>query len=102
MDVLGVFRKGKEGGAARLELNVGQESRWGQRKAVVSGRRALNAIPSSLDVLAALDGEIFESKNYRIQLKRTTWAAKSRIDSREVKNPQVSMLINSSVSLACD
>ena len=72
------------------------------RKAVVSGRRALNAIPSSLDVLAALDGEIFESKNYRIQLKRTTWAAKSRIDSREVKNPQVSMLINSSVSLACD
>lgn len=31
----------------------------------------------------------FESRNYRIQLKRTTWAAKSRIDSREVKNPQV-------------
>ena len=61
MDVLGVFRKGKEGGAARLELNVGQESRWGQRKAVVSGRRALNAIPSSLDVLAALDGEILRA-----------------------------------------
>lgn len=61
MDVLGVFRKSKEGGAAGLEWNVGQESRWGHTKAVVSGRRALNAIPCSLDVLATLDGEILSA-----------------------------------------
>lgn len=34
----------------------------------------------------------FERRNYRIQLKRTTWAAKSRIDHREVQNPQVPAL----------